>query len=86
MSVHAVMGRAKHPEDCSCKDCVCGGHFASDVKKNLNNHATRARLNYRLQSMFKAAMNGRSFTKDEANRYHDSLIALSTPTGRKIEI
>ena len=29
---------------------------------------------------------GRSFTKDEAQGYHSSLIALSTPTGRKIEI
>lgn len=28
----------------------------------------------------------RAFTKDEATRYHKSLIAKSKPTGRKIDI
>ena len=31
----------RDPENRSDKDCVCGGHSANDVKKNLNHHGTR---------------------------------------------
>jgi hypothetical protein len=34
----------------------------------------------------KASMrDSRSFTKDEAKRYNDSLVAIATPTGRRME-
>jgi len=33
MSKKATMSNEKHPEDCSKKDCVCGGHQGKRGKK-----------------------------------------------------
>lgn len=30
--------------DCSDKNCVCGGHSQRDVKKNLNHNSTKTKL------------------------------------------
>lgn len=42
----------KHQEDRSCKLCVCGGHNASNAKRNRNHNSTKARLNIRKQRQF----------------------------------
>ena len=44
---HLGNGNAKHQEDCSKKQCSCGGHNASNPKKNKRHHATKKRLEYR---------------------------------------
>lgn len=44
MSRRAIMTNTKHPEDCSDKVCVCGGHSAHDAKKNKGHHSTKVRI------------------------------------------
>lgn len=41
-----VGGHKKDWRDRSRKRCVCGGHSASDVKKNLHHHGTLMRHLY----------------------------------------
>jgi hypothetical protein len=48
----AINGGAKHPDNCSDKDCICGCHSASDVKKNKNHNSTKQKLNHRKESKF----------------------------------
>lgn len=52
-----IMSECKDPECRSSKLYCCGGHSASDVKKNLNNHSTRSRLNIRKVRRFVEEVN-----------------------------
>jgi hypothetical protein len=47
MSLKAIMSDCRDPYNRSYKLCVCGGHSASDVKKNKHHHATYVRLKIR---------------------------------------
>lgn len=40
----AIMSECKNPEHRSNKDCVCGGHNASNPKKNKKHHSTKIKL------------------------------------------
>jgi len=57
------MGRNKfesprHPEDCSDKDCTCGGHNASNPKSNLGHHGTLMRWFHRQLRRWKRRQDG----------------------------
>ena len=52
----------RDPENRSDKDCVCGGHSANDVKKNLNHHSTLMRHLIR---------KSRQHTPEEARAYSE---------------
>ena len=45
-------------QDRKRKECVCGGHNATNVKKNLNHHSTLRRLWYKIEARFKAKQKG----------------------------
>ena len=63
----------------SRKDCVCGGHSASDTKKNLHHHGTRQRFIHRqgkAKGNREIVQPGRS---EEAVLKPYELIALSIP-------
>lgn len=42
----------KDKKDCSKKKCCCGGHNASNVKKNLRHNSTKIRLDIRKARIF----------------------------------
>lgn len=44
---------SNHGKDHSDKYCCCGGHNASNPKKNLKNHSTKSKLLYRLSRKYK---------------------------------
>jgi hypothetical protein len=41
------------------KTCVCGGHNASNVKKNLNNNSTRNKYNILQNRLFIKELKGK---------------------------
>ena len=43
---------SRDPENRSKKNCCCGGHNASNVKRNLHHHSTRGRLSVRFIRRF----------------------------------
>lgn len=49
----AIMSNSKSCNH-SDKDCVCGGHSHKDVKKNLNHHSTKMKLQYRKSKKLKS--------------------------------
>ena len=54
MKEYIVNDRCKDPENRSNKFCLCGGHSAKDVKKNLHHNSTRKKYNHRVERIFKS--------------------------------
>jgi hypothetical protein len=49
----------RNQNDRSRKLCVCGGHNASNVKRNLHHNSTKSKLNIRKNRYFKSKMKGK---------------------------
>ena len=47
-----VVEAKKNQQDRSRKECLCGGHSAKDVKKNLHHHSTKARFKIKLSRRY----------------------------------
>ena len=50
--------KRKNEEDRKRKGCVCGGHNATNVKKNLHHHSTLRKLWWRKEARFKIKQRG----------------------------
>lgn len=50
---HIPFSNCRDERDRSKKDCVCGGHNTTNVKRNRNYHSTKKRLMYRMLRRFK---------------------------------
>jgi len=50
---NASFSNCRDEDNRSDKDCVCGGHNASNPKRNLNHHGTQVKLNRRILRRFK---------------------------------
>lgn len=50
----AIFSEARDPENRSNKDCVCGGHNASNPKASLSHNATRTKLKRRVEAKSKS--------------------------------
>ncbi len=62
-------GVKKDQDNRSRKLCVCGGHNASNAKRNLNHHSTNYRLKYRSDKKFKSNFINQLFNLNfESNR------------------
>ena len=48
-----VIEAKRNQHDRKLKHCICGGHSAKDVKKNLNHNSTLKRFWIRLERRFK---------------------------------
>jgi hypothetical protein len=48
----------KNPKEHSKKLCWCGGHNASNVKRNKNHHSTKVKLNIQAERKFKKSLKG----------------------------
>ena len=46
-------GGKKNQQDRSRKLCICGGHNASNAKRNLCHHSTKTRISIRSNRRFK---------------------------------
>lgn len=54
MQEYIMCDRSKDPENRSNKFCLCGGHSAKDVKKNLHHNSTKKRYQHKISRIFKS--------------------------------